>query len=192
MSAVAMLEETSRLLENYRIHLDMACRVGTSVEVLRHYERRTAFPPYTLELEPEPEVDSWYRIDALESCKGRTRLEEQERQDQERYELVDNPVDWLPLLIDPSSGSGSCLLKEAGMVDLGKRCMAYQVAGLYRVRGTLRSIACPFRACVLAVGRTDRLWVDLQMDRGTCHWLLEGLGRKTIYQLTIWLYRYCQ
>jgi hypothetical protein len=125
MSAVAMLEGMSRSLKRYRIHLDMACKVGISVEVLRHYGRRREFLPYTLELEPEAEVDSWHRTDGLESCRGRTRLEEQERQDQERYELVDNPVDWLPLLIDPSSGSGSCLLKEAGMVDLGKRCMAY-------------------------------------------------------------------
>ena len=122
MSAVAMPEGMSMSLRSYRIRLDMACRVGIFVVVIRHYPWRTALPPCSLE--PEVEVDSWYsyRKTSFASCRGRTQLEEQERQDQERYEPVDNPVDWLPPLIDPMSGSGSCRLKVVDMVDWVGKC----------------------------------------------------------------------
>jgi hypothetical protein len=109
MSAVAMPEGMSMSLGGYRIRLDMACRVGIVVVVIRHYPRGTALLSYSLE--PEAEVDSWYWYHkaSFASCRKRNRLEEQERQDQERYEPVDNLVNWLLLLIDPMSGSGSCL-----------------------------------------------------------------------------------
>lgn len=117
MSAVAMPEGMSMSLKHYRIRLDMACRVGTVVVVIRHYPRGTALLSCNLEPEPEAGVDSWYHKASFANCRGRTRLEEQERQDQERYEPVDNPVNWLLLLIDPMSGSGSCRLKVVDMVD---------------------------------------------------------------------------
>jgi hypothetical protein len=122
MSAVAMPEGMSRSLMSYRIRLDMACRVGIAVVVIRHYARGTALLSYSLE--PEVEVDSWYwyRKASIASCKGRNQLAEQGRQDQERCEPVDNPVDWLPLPIDPRSGSESCRLKEVGMVDWVGKC----------------------------------------------------------------------
>jgi hypothetical protein len=37
--------------------------------------------------------------------------------------------------------------------------MSYEAADLYRVKGMMRSIACPFPACVQVIERTDRLWV---------------------------------
>ena len=122
MSVVAMPEGMSMSLRSYRIRLDMACRAGIVVVVIRHYPRGTALLSYNLE--PEVEDDSWYWYHKASSanCKGRNRLEEQERQDQERYEPVDNPVGWLPPLIDPMSDSGSHPWKVVDTVDwVGKR-----------------------------------------------------------------------
>jgi hypothetical protein len=122
MSVVAMPEGMSMSSRNYRIRLDMACRVGIVVVVIHHYPRGPALLSYSLE--PEVEVDSWYwyRKAWFASCKGRNQLEEQERQDQERSEPVDSPVGWLPLPIDPMSGSGSYPWKVVDMVDwVGKR-----------------------------------------------------------------------
>jgi hypothetical protein len=117
MSAVAMPEGMSMSSRSYRIRLDMACKVGTVVVVIRHYARGTALLSYNLELEAGVDSWYWYRKASSGSCKGRNRLEEQERQDQERYEPVDNLVNWLPPLIDPRSDSGRCLLKGVDMVD---------------------------------------------------------------------------
>jgi hypothetical protein len=117
-----MPEGMSMSLKSYRIRLDMACRVGTVVVVIRHCPRGTALPSYSLEPEPEAGVDSWYHKASIANCRGRNQLEEQERQDQERYEPVDNPGDWLLPPIDPMSGSGSYPWKVVDTVDwVGKR-----------------------------------------------------------------------
>ena len=121
MSVVAMPERKWTSSWSYRIRLDMACKVGIAVVVIRHYGRRKVSRPYSLEPEAEVGVDSWYRKASFASCKGRNQLGEQGRQDQERYEPVENPVNWLLLPIDPRSGSGSCRLKAVDMFDLEKR-----------------------------------------------------------------------
>jgi hypothetical protein len=122
MSVVAMPEGMSMSLRSYRIRLDMACRAGIVVVVIRHYARGTALLSYNLELEAGVDSWYWYHKASFANCKGRNQLEEQERQDQERYGPVDSPVNWLLLLVDPMSGSGNCRLKVVGMVDWVGKC----------------------------------------------------------------------